>query len=693
MAVNLFQTDQQAPFMPAEPTRKELQQQLADERRRSAAKLQEMRTLLEATLRERENRLHLITRNTSTMIALLDARGIYEFVNPAHKTLGYRPEELIGTSGFDLVHPEDIPHLATELARGRRGEVARTSVEYRAIARDGTLHVLAGTFDSTRDDNGELQNIVFVGDDITERKRTEAALRESEKKYRSILDSIEDGYYEVDLSGTFTFFNKAMADILGYTHEELLGMNNRHYMDARNARKIFVAFNHVYQTREPYKSLDWELIAKSGALCHVETSVSLRVDENGQPIGFQGIARDVTLRKQIEAENRALEKKLQRTRKMEAIGTLAGGVAHDLNNVLSGIVSYPDLILLDLPADSPLRKPVRTIQESGRKAADIVQDLLTLARRGVQTLEAVNLNTIVEEYLEAPEFRKLCSYHPDVTVKADLAQDLLGIQGSVIHLKKTIMNLVSNAAEAQPTGGTITLATRNRHLDRPFRGFEEIRAGDFVVLEVTDHGLGIAEEDMARVFEPFYTKKVMGRSGTGLGMAVVWGTVQDHEGFIDITSKEGVGTTFSLYFPVSREPAAQRRDNIPVEEYMGKRETVLVVDDVKEQREIAANILGKLNYDVATAASGEAAVAHVQDHAVDLLVLDMIMEPGIDGLETYRRILTVCPGQRAIIASGFSETDRVREAQRLGVGEYLKKPYTLERIGLAVKEELSKKRR
>jgi signal transduction histidine kinase len=383
-----------------------------------------------------------------------------------------------------------------------------------------------------------------------------------------------------------------------------------------------------------------------------------------------------------------LEFQLQQSKKMEAIGLLAGGVAHDLNNVLSGIVSYPDLLLMDLEEDSPLRKPILTIQSSGQKAAEIVQDLLTLARRGVENKIVLNLNDIILDYLKSPEYEKLTTYHSKVSFITNLDKDILNIEGSSTQLIKTVMNLVSNAAEAQPSGGKITISTCNQYVDTPIKGNEEIKEGDFVVLKVKDIGLGIAAEDLTRIFEPFYTKKAMGRSGTGLGMAVVWGTIHDHNGYIDVKSTEGVGTTFSLYFPVTREKTVIKKGFTPVEEYMGKKETVLVIDDVKEQRDIAANILGKLNYTVTTVSSGEDAIEYMKNNSADLLILDMIMKPGIDGLETYKRIIKLHPNQKAIIASGYSETDRVKEAKRLGAGEYIKKPYTLEKIGIAVKEEL-----
>ncbi len=399
---------------------------------------------------------------------------------------------------------------------------------------------------------------------------------------------------------------------------------------------------------------------------------------------------EISERKQAEKERIKLQDQLQRAEKMEAIGMLAGGVAHDLNNILSGLVSYPELLLMELPEDSPLQRPLRTIQKSGKKAATIVEDLLTLARRGVAVAEVVDLNRVVQDYLNNPEHRNLLSYHPQVSVETRLALDLLHIAGSHIHLFKTVMNLVSNAAEAMPSGGRVVLSTENRYVDTPIRGYDQVVEGDYVVLTVTDSGAGIPPEDRERIFEPFYTKKVMGRSGTGLGMAVVWGTVKDHNGYIDMESTEGRGTTFTLYFPVSREEPAAEAAASSIQSLRGNGERVFVVDDVEEQRQIASALLERLGYAVQAFSSGEEAVEHLRDHACDLVVLDMIMEPGMDGLDTYRSMLELRPGVKAVIASGFSETDRVRRAQELGAGPYIKKPYTLDKIAAAVKEELSR---
>jgi PAS domain S-box-containing protein len=514
-------------------------------------------------------------------------------------------------------------------------------------------------------------------------------LQVSEEKYRSILESIDDGYFEVDLSGNLTFLNESTCRMLGYERHELLGMNYSQFMDAVTSEKVFQTINAVYRTGEATRALDWKMLRKDKSECFVQALVSLIRNPTGEPVGFRGLARDVTGQILAEKERKVLEARLQQAEKMKAIGTLAGGVAHDLNNVLSGIVSYPELLLMDLPEDSPLRKPILTIQKSGEKASAIVQDLLTLARRGVAVSQVINLNEVVDEYLKSAEYAKMKALYSEVDIKVDTAPNLLNMIGSPVHITKSLMNIVNNAAEAMPAGGEIRIKTENRYVDRPVKGYDAIAAGEYVVVSVSDDGIGISAADIERIFEPFYTKKVMGRSGSGLGMAVVWGTVKDHKGYIDVKSRPKRGTTFTLFFPVTRKALARKKAAFPREKYMGRNESILIVDDVAEQREIAYELLKKLGYTVTTVPSGETAVDYLKTARVDLVILDMIMEPGMDGLETYRKILELNPGQKAIIASGFSETGLVREVQRLGAGVYVKKPYTTEEIGVAVHRVLN----
>jgi len=390
-----------------------------------------------------------------------------------------------------------------------------------------------------------------------------------------------------------------------------------------------------------------------------------------------------------ERDQKRITEQMLRSQKLESLGLLAGGVAHDLNNVLSGIVSYPELLLLELPQDSKYRKAIETIQESGNRAAAIVQDLLTMTRGVATTKKPLNLNKLVNEYLKSPEFKKLKSFHPAVAVRTRFDTDLFNINGSLIHIRKIIMNLVSNASEAIKGEGHVTISTANRYIDRPLKGYDDVKTGEYAILSVSDDGPGIASDDLQRIFEPFYTKKKMGKSGTGLGLSVVWNVVQDHEGYIDVKS-DGNGTTFDLYFPLTRDEISDKELSLSLGDLKGQGETILVVDDVESQRVISCKMLDALGYKALAASSGEEAVEYLKGNTVDLILLDMIMDPGINGFEAYRRIVAIHPEQKAVIISGFAESDNVKKAQKLGAGRYIKKPVTLEKLGLAVKEELEK---
>jgi PAS domain S-box-containing protein len=518
-------------------------------------------------------------------------------------------------------------------------------------------------------------------------------LQSSESKYRDLVENASSIILRMDANGKIIFFNEFAQKLFGYSEEEIIGENvgNIIMPPSGPSRLSFKKLSKALQ-KEPASPVvsESQTETRSGKKVWIAWTYKAIFNAAGHFSEILCIGNDITELKRASQEKEELQIQLQRAQKMEAIGTLAGGVAHDLNNILSGIVSYPELLLMDLKDDSPLRKPILTIQKSGEKAAAIVQDLLTLARRGVEATEVVNLNSIVTEYLRSPEHARLELNHPDSRIATNLDENLLNILGSPVHLSKTVMNLVSNAAEAMLAGGEIVITTENRHMDKNIYGFDEIDKGDYATLIIQDTGIGIPPEDMERIFEPFYTKKTMGRSGTGLGMAVVWGTVKDHRGYIDLKSKEGKGTEITLYFPVTRKVFSQDAELASIQDVMGNGEAILVVDDIQEQRQIATEILEKLGYAVTTMPSGEEAIEYLRDHTTDLLVLDMIMEPGIDGLETYKKILKIHPGQRSIIASGYSESARVKEAQLLGAGTYVKKPYLLEKFGHAIRTELDR---
>ena len=589
----------------------------------------------------------------------------------------YKREELIGASLYDIyTNPKERDEfLKLILDKGKVNDF-----EISLTDKDGSQRPCSITTSLVKDEQNNPIKLVGSMRDISERKQ-------SEERFRLTFDTSPDAI-NVNLleNGLYVDVNDGFTQLTGYTREDVIGRTSLEiniWHDTGDRQKLVNGL----QEKGYYENLEAQFVRKDGSLTTALMSAKI-ISLNGIP-HIISITRDISDLKIAEAAKQKLQEQLHHAQKMEAIGLLAGGVAHDLNNILGGLVSYPELLLLQLPLDSPLRKSILTIQKSGEKAAAVVQDLLTLARRGVVVTEVVNLNDVISEYLESPEHMTLQSYHPGVHIETHFEEDALNILGSSAHLSKSVMNLVSNAAEAMPEGGALTVSTENRHLDRPIRGYDHVKEGDYVVLKISDTGTGISSDDLEKIFEPFYTKKKMGRSGTGLGMAVVWGTVKDHNGYIDVQSTEGKGTTFTLHFPVTRK-SIEERSEISLEDYMGKSETILVVDDVEEQRNIASGMLKELGYSVVSVSSGEEAVEYLKANKADLLLLDMIMDPGMDGLDTYKKILETHPRQKAIIASGFSETDRARKLQHLGAGAYIRKPFLLEKIGIAIKEELEK---
>lgn len=391
-----------------------------------------------------------------------------------------------------------------------------------------------------------------------------------------------------------------------------------------------------------------------------------------------------------------IEKQLHHAIKMETVGRVAAGVAHDLNNILSGIVTYPDIILLDMEKEDPLRHSLEMIRGSGIKAAAIVDDLLTLSRRGVAVERPVDLRQIVEAYLHSPEYGQLIRVHKGVSIKTQYDKGVKAMIGSPIHLSKSLMNLVVNAAEAISGSGEIFIHVRAEILEspelirNPVQGHPEIPTGAYVVFTVSDTGIGIRPQDLESIFEPFYTRKQMGRSGTGLGMAVVLETVNDHDGFIQIDSRLDKGTRVSLYFPATDFVPAKVPDQIEIGGLMGNNETLLVIDDEPNQREIAQQLLNRLGYQVHCCDSGEAGLEFLSHHMVDLVIIDIIMEPGMDGVQTCDTILRLSPRQKTLFVTGFSDARTLERARQFGNGPCLFKPYTLENMGMMVRERLKK---
>ena len=649
--------------------------------------------------------------------------------------------------------------------------------------------------------------------DITERKRAEEALRKSEEKYRTILETIEEGYFEVDIAGNFTFFNDSLSRLLGYSRDEMMGMNNRQYTDKENAQKLYQAFNKVYRTGEPTKGFDWEIIRKDGTKRYIETSVSLIKNSSGQPIGFRGVVRDITerkrteealkeseeryrtaiessndgvsitkgdlhlfvnrkyleifgynhleeivgkppsitvhpdekdrvmeiarkrqagedvpskyefkgirkdgdiiyievsatktiyrgeavslaylrditQRKRAEEEMAAVQEQFRQSQKMEAIGQLAGGIAHDFNNLLTVIKGYSQIASMELKEGDPLKERIELIKRAADRAADLTRQLLAFSRRQILEFKVIDLNTALRN-LEKMLRRVIGE---DIELVIHLPEDLGGVKTDPGQIEQVIMNLTVNAKDAMPSGGKLTIETANVELDEEYaRNHVAVKTGGYVMLAVSDTGMGMTPEVRNRVFEPFFTTKEEGK-GTGLGLSTVYGIVKQSGGNIWVYSELGKGTTFKMYFPRVDEPLDEISEKVTVRKGLLRgSETILVVEDEEEVRKLIVRGLEGQGYRVLDAPQGFDAFLIGEEHQgpIHLLVTDVVM-PKMSGRELAERILEILPEVKVLYMSGYTDNTIVHYGMLEKGVNYIQKPFTVEGLVQKVREVLDK---
>jgi len=388
------------------------------------------------------------------------------------------------------------------------------------------------------------------------------------------------------------------------------------------------------------------------------------------------------------SELKDMEQKVQQATKMEAIAILASGVAHEFNNALMGIMGNLELFKMDLPADERADKYFEAMQDSGHRMSRLTDQLLAYAQGGKYQPRDLKLDDfIVVETLPILQH----DITPTVRVETHFPKDVSYIKADYTQMQMVLSAILTNSNEAIEDEGVIKISAGNENIDEDFaKQYSGLKPGPYVFLVIEDDGKGMDEETRSRIFEPFFTTKFQGR---GMGMAAVYGIIKSHDGAITVESEPGKGTVIHIYLPAisaeSREKEEKAVKEPKVELAMGEG-TILVIEDEERQRVVACGILTKLGYLAEAVSSGEEAIKYMKENTVDLIVLDMVMPKGINGRETYQQIIKIRPGQKAVIASGYAKTKEVDIAQELGAGKYIKKPYTLEKIGVAVKKELEK---
>jgi len=522
---------------------------------------------------------------------------------------------------------------------------------------------------------------------INQRKLATNLLRESELKFKTIFDVSPQVITMSEMGGILLDCNEEYRRFSRLPLEEAKG------------RCLEDSFVLSAEKREAI----WAELKDKGSIVGREVATA---NLSGSPLFFLvfgkmihmhhnsfilAIFTDITDLKAAENEKLILQEKLSRSTKMEAMGLMAAEVAHDLNNILSGIIGYPQLLLMEENITEKQKEALKEILETGQRAAAVVSDLLTIARGVASTKVSIPVNNVVNDYVNSPECKQLQEIFPNVALELQLSREAGNIIASPIHLTKVVMNLVSNAFEAMPPDqkdSRVIIRTENFKLQERLTSYDaSIEPGEYARIQVIDNGPGIPAEDVGKIFEPFYSKKTKGRSGTGLGLAIVWNTINDHHGYLDVVTSSR-GTAFSLYLKLTQEkttaPAARKK----LDDYKGAGQRILVVDDVDIQRKLASKMLTTLGYEPVAVPSGEAAVEFLKTEDVDLVILDMIMHPGMNGRETYGAIMEFKPHQKAIIASGMAETDEVAKAQAMGAGQFVNKPYTIEDLAVAVQKAL-----
>jgi len=498
---------------------------------------------------------------------------------------------------------------------------------------------------------------------------------------RTIIENIEEGFLETDLSGNFTFFNNSICIILGYSSEELVGMNNRKYTDSENSKRFNEIMNEVRRTGKPAQVKDIEVIRKNGDTRAIEFSVYLIKDDKSEPVGFRGVVRDVTEIFKAEREKRKLKKQLQHSQKMEAIGSLAGGIAHDFNNVLMGMQGNASLMLFDIDESHPHYRKIKSIERYVENGSSLTRQLLGFSRGGRYEIRVTDLNELIKRTSSMFGRAK-----KEIKIHTKLLKKTWAVEVDQGQMEMVLLNLYINALHAMPEGGDLHLLSENVVIDESSAGNFRLKQGEYVKVAVVDTGTGMDKEIQEKVFDPFFTTKEKGR-GTGLGLASASEVIKNHGGLIDVYSEKSKGATFNIYLPASDKEFIQEKE-LTLKILKGT-ETILLVDDEEMIIEVNQEILKTLGYNPMIARSGKKAIEIYKNNIdkINMVIMDMII-PGISGKETYDGLKKIDPKIKVLLSSGYSISGQAAEILEQGCNGFIQKPFKLRELSVKIREVL-----
>jgi PAS domain S-box-containing protein len=610
--------------------------------------------------------VNLTGENLAEMVDLSHefAIGLAEHFDALHRlSQGDLTARVSGSSQVELlerlkkVTNQMILSVSTEITDRKHAEGALQAAHH-----DLEIRVEERTAELTRAN-------VLLKQEISERKRAEEALRDSEERYRTLFEDSRDAIYITAREGEFIDVNQSALDLFGYTREEMVGLN---------AWEIYVnlddraRFQKEIESRGSLINYEIKFRKKDKTEMDCLLTASVRQAKDGSVLGYQGIIRDITERKRLEAQ-------LQQAQKMEAIGTLAGGIAHDFNNLLMGIQGNVSLILAGMDATHPHYERLKNTEKQIQSGARLTSHLLGYARKGRYEVKPLDLNQLVEETSETFGRTKR-----EIDIHREFTEDLFAIEADAGQIEQVLWNLFVNAADAMPSGGDLILKTTNAtHKDMKGKLYNP-QPGSYVLLTVTDTGTGMDKKTMERIFDPFFTTKERGR-GTGLGLASAYGIIKGHGGYIDVASRKGHGASFIIYLPASKKRVREafKYADRPVE----GTETVLLVDDEEAIREVGEELLDAMGYRVLLAGDGKEAIEVYEKYGdkIDIVLLDIVM-PHMGGSEVYERMKDINPNIKVLLLSGYSIDGEAAEILDRGCDGFIQKPFTMKELSGKIRE-------
>ncbi len=506
----------------------------------------------------------------------------------------------------------------------------------------------------------------------------EEKLRRTEHRYRSLIESIPDIIYTLELDGSLSYISPRWKQILGHEESEVLGRFFIDFAPPEDHPFLVRVFKEVRNHKKNVENVHWHYFKKDGERLFFLGSAAPLYDEEGRVAGMIGMARDVTKHKRVEEQ-------LLQSQKMESIGNLAGGIAHDFNNLLGGILGYATFVKRKLSTRDKIYQSIEAIERSAQRAAELTKQLLGFARRGKYQVKPIECNALIREIvliLQRTIDRR-------IAIDVDPDPQLSVIEGDEAQIQQALMNICINARDALPKGGTIKIVSRNQRLtpDQASRQ-RGMKEGNYICLNISDTGTGMSPEVRSRIFEPFFTTKAKGQ-GTGLGLSMVYGIIQNHGGMVEVQSHIGIGSTFTVFLPALASASGAGEEITPIPDIHQGQETILLVDDEEIIRDLGVDILEDRGYRVFPAAEGKEAVRIYREQAqeIDLVILDVMM-PGIGGKETYRQLRAINPQIKVLLSSGYSTNGEVGEILKQGVSGFVQKPYREEELAAKVREVL-----